>query len=331
MDNLNLFPQKNVEDLYSAFVQAPVAMCIFRGKDYNIDFANDFYLKIIGRKADIIGKPLFESFPELINQGLKELIDKVIESGNPFYINEHEITISTNSVDEIRFFNCSYQPFREQNGQITGTVAVFTEVTEQIKLRKESLESHKKLTLDLENAKSELVFQKVEKGKRAEELGIANIELAFQDDEKEKRAEELNIANIELAFQDDEKEKRANELIIANKELIFQSNEKEKRAAELIIANAELIFQNNEKEKRAEELSIANIELAFQNNEKEKRAEELSIANIELAFQNNEKEKRANELGIANIELAFQNDEKEKRANELGIANIRDYVGLLIF
>jgi signal transduction histidine kinase len=192
-------------------------------------------------------------------------------------------------------------------------------------------------------ARQELAFQKVEKGKRAAELGIANIELVYQDEEKEKRAAELDIANKELVFQTKEKGMRAAELIIANKELnfqnvekekraaelgianielIFQNDEKEKRAAELIIANKELLFQNEEKEKRAAELSIANKELIFQNNEKEKRAAELIIANKELAFQNEEKEKRAAELIIANKELAFQNEEKEKRATELGIANI---------
>jgi len=171
-------------------------------------------------------------------------------------------------------------------------------------------------------ARQELAFQKVEKGKRAAELGIANIELVFQDEEKEKRAAELIIANKEVVFQNKEKEDRAAELIIANKELLFQNQEKENRAAELIIANKELLFQNQEKEKRAAELSIANEELIFQNEEKEKRAAELIIANKELAFQNEEKEKRAAELIIANKELAFQNEEKEKRATELGIANI---------
>jgi len=170
-------------------------------------------------------------------------------------------------------------------------------------------------------ARQELAFQKVEKGKRAAELGIANIELVFQDEEKEKRAAELVIANKEVVFQNKEKEKRAAELIIANKEVVFQNKEKEDRAAELIIANKELIFQNDEKEKRAAELGIANIELVFQNKEKENRAAELIIANKELVFQNEEKEKRAAELSIANTELVFQNEEKEKRAAELIIAN----------
>jgi signal transduction histidine kinase len=163
--------------------------------------------------------------------------------------------------------------------------------------------------------------QDQEKGKRADELIIANNELVFQNEEKEKRAAELVIANKELVFQNEEKEKRAAELVIANKELVFQNEEKEKRAAELVIANKELVFQNEEKEKRAAELVIANKELVFQNEEKEKRANELILANNELLFQSEEKEKRAAELVIANKELVFQDQEKGKRANELIIAN----------
>jgi len=111
-------------------------------------------------------------------------------------------------------------PFRDAQGEITGTFGISRDITER---------------------------------KRAEqELIIANKELVFQNEEKEKRATELIVANKELVFQNEEKEKRAAELIIANKELLFQNEEKEKRAAELIIANKELVFQNEER-KRAEE------------------------------------------------------------------------------
>ncbi|MEI7586863.1 ATP-binding protein [Runella sp.] len=186
------------------------------------------------------------------------------------------------------------------------------------------LVSYFRINTELHNTQNllhELLFENVEKGKRAAELVIANIELIYENKEKEKRAAELVIANNELVFQNGEKEKRAAELIIANKELVFENEDKEKRAAELVIANVELLFQNGEKEKRAAELVIANKELFFQNGEKEKRAAELVIANKELFFQNGEKEKRAAELVIANKELFFQNGEKEKRASELIVAN----------
>ena len=293
--------------MYSIMMQSPVAMCIFKGTDYTIAFANDFYLKILGKGKDIVGKPLFESFPELINQGIDTLIESVMASGLPYAINEHEAQLIENGQAEQHFFNCVYQPFREQNGDITGVIVVFTEVTELVIVKYANKVSEEKLSIALSIANIELAFQDDEKEKRAEELSIANKELVFQNNEKGKRAEELIIANIELAFQDDEKEKRAEELSIANIELAFQDDEKEKRAEELSVANKELVFQNKEKEKRAEELIIANKELAFQNKEKEKRAEELVIADIELAFQNKEKEKRE----IANKELQAAKTEAE--------------------
>ena len=317
-------------DVYGIMMQSPVAMCIFRGNDYILEFANDFYLQVIGKEKNIVGKPLFESFPELKTQGIKGIIDEVMASGVPYTINEHEAHLIKDGKSAPHFFNCVYQPFREENGDITGVIVVFTEVTELVIAQNLNIINQKRLVEALSIANIELTMQKVEKGERAVELGIANVELAFQKDEKRKRAVELNIANIELAFQDDEKEKRAVELSIANielsianMELAFQDDEKEKRAEELIVANLELVFQNKEKEKRAQELSLANIELVFQNKEKEKRAQELIVANLELVFQNKEKEKRAQELVIADKELAFQNKEKEKREfinKELGAA-----------
>ena len=300
-------------DMYSILMQSPVAMCIFRGNQYIIDFANDFYLQILGKTHDIVGKPLFESFPELEDQGIKKNFEQVIESGQILHVNEHEVFLMNDGLLKQHYFNCIYQPLKTAGDVTIGIMVIFTQVTDLVLAKKKNIENQKTLKIELNIAHIELAFQKVEKGKRAAELGIANIELAFQDDEKGKRAAELGIANIELAFQDDEKEKRAEELIIANKELAFQGDEKEKRAEELIIANKELVFQNKEKGKRAEELIIANKELVFQNKEKEKRAEELIIANKELLFQMGEKEKRAAELVIADIELAFQNNEKEKR------------------
>ena len=315
-------PESNPKDVYSIFMQIPIAICIFKGADFILEFANDFYLNLMAKDKTIIGKPLFESFPELENKGLDEIIRNVMETEVSYQIDEHEFDVIKNNIKETCYYNCTYQPFKETDGAVTGVLVLFTEVTEQVRAKKINLENQQKLAFDLNKITVELAFQNEEKTKRAAELGIANIELAFQDEEKEKRATELGIANIELAFQDEEKEKRATELGIANIELAFQDEEKEKRAIELGIANIELTYQNEEKKKRAEELSVANIELTFQNKEKEKRAEELSVANIELLFQNEEKEKRAAELLIANEELLFQNEEKGKRAIELGIANI---------
>jgi PAS domain S-box-containing protein len=118
------------------FKQAPVAIVIFRGAEFVIEFANDFYLQILGKSNNIIGKPLFESFPELKNQGLKEILDGIMKTGIPYNINEHEFFVERNNNKEQLFFNCAYQPLRENDNIISGIIVVFSEVTEQIIARK---------------------------------------------------------------------------------------------------------------------------------------------------------------------------------------------------
>ena len=204
----------HAQAIYNAFVQLPVAISIFKGEEHIIEFANDFYLQLFSKNKSIIGKPLLESFPELKTQGIVGFINDAMQSGSAIHVYEHEFNIVTNEKKEQRFFNCDYQPLRENNDNITGIILVITEVTEQA-LAKNTNAINQQLT---------------------KELGIANIEIAFQKEEKGKRAAELGIANIELAFQDNEKEKKAGELITANKEIAFQQGEKEKRESELRVA-----------------------------------------------------------------------------------------------
>jgi PAS domain S-box-containing protein len=223
-------------DMYSMLMQSPVATGIFMGKNYMLAFANNLYLEILGKDKNIVGQPLFESFPDLIGSRIGVMIDKVIESGIPFTVDEHEVSMLRNGHTIPCFFKCVYQPLKDHTGAVKGVIVAFIDIIEEIKFRNIQIENQKKLKSDLSLATLELAFQEDEKRKRAAELGIANIELAFQDKEKGKRAFELDIANIELAFQDEEKEKRAVELGIANIELAFQQEEKRRREA----ANKEL-------------------------------------------------------------------------------------------
>ena len=227
-------------DVYNAVMQSQMGMCIFKGSDYTLVFANEIYLEITGKDWEIINKPIFESFPEFKDQGIKELIDTAMETGKPVYNPQHSIAIFNDGEKKQHYFNCIYQPLRELNNTITGVCQTFLDITQQVNIKLMSTE----------------VYQK-----RTSELFIANQALLSDNDQKEKRAAELSIANKKLAFENEEKEKRAAELIIANKELAFQKEEKAKRVAELADANRQIAFQNAEKDKYASELIIINKEL----------------------------------------------------------------------
>ncbi len=121
--------------LHHLFMQTPVAIMILKGSDYFVEFANDFLLKIVDKNKDFIGKPIFESLAELESQGIRQLLDSVMESGTPYIGNELEVNLNRNNNREQGFYNFTCQPIRE-GYNIIGIISVVNEVTEQVLARK---------------------------------------------------------------------------------------------------------------------------------------------------------------------------------------------------
>jgi PAS domain S-box-containing protein len=128
--------QESEEQFRALIKQAPVAICILKGNDYMVEVANDFYLQLVEKEPGFIGKALFDSLPELVNQGIKELLDGVMQTGMAYYGNEREIHILRNNKRTQGFFNFVYQPLREADNTITGIMVVVTEVTDLVLSRK---------------------------------------------------------------------------------------------------------------------------------------------------------------------------------------------------
>ncbi len=141
--------------LNNIVMQSPVAIMILKGNDYTVELANDFYLQIVEKEKDFIGKPIFESLPELKTQGIKELLDNVMESGIPYYGKEMEVHMFRDEKRQQGFFNFVYQPIREYDNITTGIMVVATEVTEQVLAKKvlEKSEAHFRLMANLMPAK----------------------------------------------------------------------------------------------------------------------------------------------------------------------------------
>ena len=130
-----------LQELNNIFSQAPVTIRIIRAENYIVEFANEYYLKIVGKSADIIGKPLFETFPELITQGIKPLIDKVFETGVPYFGKEFPVDIFKDNAFKRHYLNFVYTPLKEIDGTTTRLMLVSTDVTEQVNFQLKSQES----------------------------------------------------------------------------------------------------------------------------------------------------------------------------------------------
>ena len=121
--------------------QAPVPILILKGANYKVELANDFYLDLVDREDDFVGKAFFESFPELETQGFKKLVDEVMQTGVPYYANEQEIKLPRSGKSNKGYYNFAYHPIKETDDNITGIIVVITEVTSQVLALKKVEES----------------------------------------------------------------------------------------------------------------------------------------------------------------------------------------------
>lgn len=132
-------------------LQAPVAMCILRGKNHVVEIANDNMLHLWGVKAEqVMNRPIFDGLPEAKNQGLEELVDKVYTTGEKFVANEMPVILPRHGTVETIYVNFVYDALKNPDGNISGIIAIAVEVTEQVEARKKIEESEQRFQAAIE-------------------------------------------------------------------------------------------------------------------------------------------------------------------------------------
>ncbi|HZH37238.1 MAG TPA: PAS domain-containing protein, partial [Flavisolibacter sp.] len=136
---------KGIEKAFGLFMEAPMVVGLVNGPDYTLEMANKAALKLWGKGADIIGKPLLQSLPELAGQGIIELFDQVRNSGQPYFADEVPVTSFRDGKEQMHFFNLIYQPYYDEGSTTaSGVFTISHDVTEQVVARKEVQESEAK-------------------------------------------------------------------------------------------------------------------------------------------------------------------------------------------
>ena len=133
------------ERLQQVFRQAPVAIVVLRGRDLVIELANPFYEAMVQR-TDLVGRPLSAAIPGLRRE-VQDAFYQVLDTGDPFVADEWLVAFDRDGDGrpEDHWFNVVFHPLLESDAEISGVVAVCSDVTAQVLARKE-----------LENADREL-------------------------------------------------------------------------------------------------------------------------------------------------------------------------------
>jgi len=127
------FERKRLADL---FRHAPAFMCVLRGPDHVFELTNENYRKLIGFR-DVIGRPVREALPEIDGQGYFELLDRVLETGEPYVGDAMPVTLQATQDGplEQRHLNFVYQAISEPDGSRSGVFVHGVDVTETIHAR----------------------------------------------------------------------------------------------------------------------------------------------------------------------------------------------------
>ncbi|MBW3534893.1 MAG: response regulator [Gemmatimonadetes bacterium] len=125
--------------LLDVFAQAPAFMAVLRGPEHVFEYANNAYRQLVGDR-DLLGRPVLEALPELRDQGFRELLDSVLEGGEPFVGREMPVTLARSPEGEAeqRFVDFVYYPISDAHGTRTGVVAHGSDVTEHVRARRDA-------------------------------------------------------------------------------------------------------------------------------------------------------------------------------------------------
>ncbi len=120
---------------------SPFLMAVFYGPQMIITIANDVILNTWGKGTDVLGKPLAVVLPEIIDQGLMDILQKVYTTGEPFTAYEMPVHIMRNGCMELSYYTFSYLAQRDVNGKIESVVVTAAEVTKEAELNKKLKDS----------------------------------------------------------------------------------------------------------------------------------------------------------------------------------------------
>ena len=139
---------RSVEDehrrrLTSVFSHAPVAIAVLRGPQHVFEFANAPYLDLIDNRK-VAGKPIREGLPELVGQGVFELLDTVYRTGERYIGRSYRVLLRQDSGDMREcFFDFVYQPTFDAESRVDGIAVVAFDVTALASARKSAEDANR--------------------------------------------------------------------------------------------------------------------------------------------------------------------------------------------
>ncbi len=125
------WPQ-SLRSAVSILLPSKAQIALFWGPDL-ITIYNDAYRPVFGAKhPGALGRPIRAAWDELWRTGLKELFDGVLQTGEAFWAQDLPFFMERHGYLEETYFDISYDPVRDESGQVGGVFCIVSETTGRV-------------------------------------------------------------------------------------------------------------------------------------------------------------------------------------------------------
>jgi PAS domain S-box-containing protein len=125
------WPQ-SLRSAVSILLPSKAQIALFWGPDL-ITLYNDAYRPVFGAKHPRgLGLPVREAWSEIWETGLRTLFEGVLTTGEAFWATDHPFFLERYGYPEETFFDVSYDPVRDESGQVGGVFCIVSETTGRV-------------------------------------------------------------------------------------------------------------------------------------------------------------------------------------------------------
>jgi len=128
--------QTNLADKANIFntliEESPMPIALYTGENMIIEVANKAMLKAWGREASVIGQELALALPELKDQPFLDILKQVRSTGMPYEAKEDKAVLLNDNVLQTFYFDFTYKPLLDSDGNVWGILNNATDVTELV-------------------------------------------------------------------------------------------------------------------------------------------------------------------------------------------------------
>ncbi|MVM41749.1 PAS domain S-box protein [Spirosoma sp. HMF3257] len=124
--------------------EAPIATCLFVGRDMKIEVANEIMIGYWGKDQTVLGLPLSEAVPELHGQPFLSILDEVFTTGKTHEAKATRAELKVDGALNTYYFDFTYKPLRNTAGEVYGIMDMAVDVTQQVRIQQQIEESEER-------------------------------------------------------------------------------------------------------------------------------------------------------------------------------------------